>query len=70
MVDRFAWGGMLDIVAQLAQLPAAAVLLPDGVAILGAAEHRPHLPMELRADLAGFADFPEDRTCLGEGPAA
>jgi len=49
-VSRFAWGGILDIVADLAERLDAVVLLPEGVAVLGAAEQRRHLPVELRAD--------------------
>lgn len=50
MVNRFAWGGVLDIVAELAERLEAVILLPEGVAILGAVEGRAHLPVELRAD--------------------
>lgn len=50
VVDRFAWGEILDIVAKLVKRLDAAILLPEGVAILGAAEHRLHLPRELQSD--------------------
>lgn len=50
MVNRFASGGILDIVADLVERLDAVVLLPEGVAILGTAEERSHLPVELQAD--------------------
>ncbi|WP_164835999.1 hypothetical protein [Actinacidiphila soli] len=50
MINRFAWGGILDIVAELVERLEAVILLPEGVAILGTAEGRSHLPVELRAD--------------------
>ena len=50
MINRFAWGGILDIVADLVERLKAVILLPEGVAILGTAEDRSHLPVELRAD--------------------
>jgi hypothetical protein len=50
MVNRFAWGEILDIVAELVKRLDAVILLPEGVAILGAAEQRLHLPIELQAD--------------------
>ncbi|MFI1093847.1 hypothetical protein [Streptomyces sp. NPDC020917] len=49
-VSRFSWGGILDIVADLAEQLDAVVLLPEGVAILGTEEQRRHLPVELQAD--------------------
>ncbi|MEU6325076.1 hypothetical protein [Streptomyces sp. NPDC047009] len=50
MVNRFAWGGILDIVAELARQLRAVILLPEGIAILSTAEDRSHLPAELQAD--------------------
>jgi hypothetical protein len=50
MVNRFAWGGILDVVAKLVERLEAVILLPEGVAILGTAEDRLHLPVELQAD--------------------
>jgi hypothetical protein len=49
-INRFAWGGILDIVAELVERLEAVILLPEGVAILGTAEDRSHLPVELRTD--------------------
>lgn len=50
MVSRFAWGGILDIVADLVERLGAVILLPEGVAILGTAQDRSHLPVELQTD--------------------
>lgn len=50
MVSRFAWGGILDIVADLVERLEAVILLPEGVAILATAEDRSHLPVDLQAD--------------------
>jgi hypothetical protein len=50
MINRFSWGGILDIVADLVTALGAVILLPEGVAILGLAEDRQHLPVELQAD--------------------
>ncbi|MBY8882021.1 hypothetical protein [Actinacidiphila acidipaludis] len=50
MVDRFAWGAVLDIVAELVRDLRAVILLPEGVAILSTADDRSHLPAELQAD--------------------
>jgi hypothetical protein len=49
-VNRFARGEILDIVAELVERLDAVILLPEGVAILGSAANRLHLPMELQAD--------------------
>lgn len=50
MFNRFAWGGILEIVAELVARLSAVILLPEGVAILRSADDRAHLPVELAAD--------------------
>lgn len=60
MIDHFAPGGILDIVAGLAERLGAVILLPEGAAMVGSAEDRAHLPVELQTeavvvDLSGAA---------------
>lgn len=50
MVNRFAWGGILDIVAEVVDRLQAVILLPEGVAIVARSEDRLHLPLELQDD--------------------